>query len=545
MVDYNTIVLGASKISKANSILVFNTRSFDRYSNLIKINGSFLKDNPKILSKLSNVPTRSNIKDIVKVVLSLEDLSGKKLYSLINKLNIPDRVEFTWDISDNVANLVSADGFDIIVFLSEHKNPLGFTVLNKPQGDHISNRNESVYSIRRSYLTYKTRIIVSFGNKVVINGNTIKLLDSLVTEAKFDKKSLVGENLYDYTDVDRLLSEDSKETSYTSSLIKLINNPKTKYTYTDSSTSIIDSTDSVKTVKLGLLREGVMIRNLELYDSFQIGYLNGDIVMYMWSNTYYNHYLIVSLTGLQGNGRPKYYISEDTRLDSDHKIIGFCGNYLITEDGGIYNIFRRSWLEFKGSRYLVDFSDPSSKLYVTKTSQFANVQEAISNYDFLANVHINLGRVADGGYIKVIKKTGAWITLELKDLGGYVITNINTSIFIDSSELSKVLYLNDDCLLLGDGEGNFKLVDNPGYHRTDKLVNNLSAKNLMNNLENYSNEWLPSSNYSDYSKEDSKFYKGFLRLFRRNKLPSTNKFSIIATLGGIIYYKLSNRINFL
>lgn len=545
MVEYNTVVLGASKINNARSIVVFNTRSFNNYSGLIKLGDLLLKDNPEVLSELSKVPTRKNIYSVVRNLLKLKDLSGNNLYSYIDKLDIPDRIEFTWDISDNSANLVSSDGFDIIVFISEPGNILGFTVLSKPQGDHINNRDESTFSIRRSYLTYRTRIIVGFGNKVVINGNTIKLLDSLVNEAKFDKKSLVGDKLYDYTDVDVILSSGTRDTSYTSDLSRIANNSRSKYVYTDACTSIIQGLGIVNSVKLDLIREGVPVKNIYLYDRFQVGYLEGEIVMYMWS-TQYNNFVVMSLRNLSSGGKAIYYIGDGSSIDTKYNIVGFSNRYLVAELDGkryFYNILRSQWLDFGSNHCLTDFADPNSKFYITKVNQFSNPREAVSDYDFLRDIHINLERVSERGSIKVVRKDGAWVTLRLDDIDGYVISNFSTSMFIDKSELLSIMYLNNDCLILRDKNG-IKLVDNVGYHKTDKLVNSLTARNSSNILDYYSKEWSPTSSYSPF-RYGEPINKSFLNLFRKNRLPESNKFVLISALSGLIYYSTGNGVNFL
>lgn len=548
MVTYSTVVLGASKISESGRILAYNTKSFERLKDLIKYDSRLLSSYPHILSMISESPTRDNIKEVIGILESLTDLSGTtRIYHYLDRQINLDKHEYIWDISDKILHkLVNTDGFDTIIFVSNLGAILGFTTFRGSQGNQIDNLRDTTYNIHKYYLTTKTKITVEFGNKVSINSNTVKLLDSLITTAKLEGRYLTGTKLYDYTDVETILKQSKKGTSYTSHITKALHSKSEKYIYTDTTSSIIHREELLK---LGVLREGIEIPNLDNYTNFQLGYLKGDLSLYFW-NSSTGFFRVVSLTTTNLNN-PRYYVGEFSKIEKPYTILGFSGNYCVTEKDGkkyLYDILKSMWLSLSGG-VVIDFADPLSKIYTSKNSEFSSVPEAKASLPFLSDIHLSLGKLTDRNTIKVYLKVGSWVVFDLPFISGYAISNHSTTIFIDRSELENVIFINNRCLIMRKGS-KFFLVDEPGYHKTSTLETTLANRGLLGLLLNYSEDWTKKSEYSSIDLGNSTDWRrniqhSFLNLFRRNRMPVSDKFNIISGMSGLLYYRIGNRINFL
>ena len=565
MAIYNTTIIGAGKIINSSEVLVYNTNSFNTYKDSMMVGNIKLSDSPKILGILSSNPTSSNVGYICDKILNIEDLLGSKIYKRFENISTsPDYLEF--EIDNKSRGIVKNDGFNVIIYLAYDGDRIystGFSTFVKPYG----NRVQSSDSVKRNYEIEKIDLTIDIRNKISISDTKVYLLDSLVPETGLSTIDLLGPELYDYTSLAKIKTDRysfDQSPTYTSNLRTLATDTRSKCCFCESFSSILKG-DNIDYTKLELIRSFTLPVD---FKSYQIGYLYGDLVLYSWSNT--SVFSIVSLSQVTGLGSPKYYtepLKEGNQViysstswpfpDSIKKIMGFSGQYMVgygeTGSRVVVDIFNRSTPIDLGPSYILDPTDPLNKVYQADSSEFTSYISSILGYQFLQGLKFDIKGYINSGTLNVIMKWSSWVILDYPELDAYIISNMTKALFIRTSELGNIIFINSECLLIAsesDTTISYSLYDASGLFSSDLLVEYCSQNLLINPATSVIGPESRLTITREYSAEDDSvevlsspaiIQSSFLSYFRRSYLPRTMQgFKIIGAASGIIYYTLDD-----
>ena len=549
--NQKTIFLGTGKtgnLSGINKILIYNTECFSGNFN-IYLRGEKLQE--KILSILSEKPTESSVKEIYTYLVELDDEYGNKIYK-----DIPSRLKQPSDDDSSVIfdiNLGEYDyfsqGFNVILYLDEGKEILGFTIFDEPRGKTISDDTRFVryYSIDNITLT------INYTGIIDINGDTINLVGEVSDIA--EDLDLTGKENYNYNTLETIKKEDLSYNNpvYSDNINFLVKNHYTKNLLSGSFYYRLGS--EKYNTKLPL--KSITLPSND-FDKFQVGFYKGDIVLYTYTDsTYY----ITSLTktgrgsvytvpkkDYNGNyiSKSNYYIVPD-KAEIDH----FSGGFIYTTDNRVFSIQDQTspmkdtgtnnsgWLN---GRYVVDTFDISGKIYKLPEENIIVRREAEKYFPGISSVYLDIENYLKYYTLNVVGKCGDWYIIKESLQSGksfYIYTNMTKTVKFPVSEKNITpMIINNEVLMLKEeldsNKTEYTFFDEPGNYIYGDTECPCGCKRSDITVT-ISNDDSPTILQTSY----------FSR-FRRNILPdSLTNFDIIATFGGLIFYKKDLNISYL
>lgn len=542
--NQKTIFLGTGELRGIERILIYNTECFSGNFN-IYLRGEKLQE--KILSELHEKPTESSVKEIYIYLTELEDEYGNKIYK-----DIPSTGGDSSSVGFNI-NLKEYDyfsqGFNVILYLSEEKEILGFTIFDEPRGKTVSDniKFERYYSIDNIIL------IVNYTGIIDINGDTINLVGEISDIA--GDLDLTGKENYNYNTLETVKKENLvyHDPVYSDNINFLVKNHHTKNLLLSSFYYRLGS--ERYNTKLPL--RSITLPGDVDFNKYQVGFYKGDIVLYAFKDyTYY----IISLTKT-GKGSTYTVPKKDFRgeyISMSHyyvvpdkaKIDHFSGGFIYTTDNRIFSIQDQSsprvdtginnagWLKDK---YIVDIFDLSGKIYKVPEENIIVRREAEEYFPGISSVYLDIENYLKYYTLNVIGKCGDWYIIKETLQSGqdyYIYTSMTKTIKFLVSENVTPMIVNNEVLMikkeLSSSETEYTFFNEPGnyiYGDTECL-----------------NGWKRSEIIVKISNNDSPsvLQTSYFSRFRRNILPDTLiNFDIIAAFGGLIFYKKDLNISYL
>lgn len=372
-----------------------------------------------------------NIKEVYKV---LTKEGGKCVKISRNSTEEPFIYNKSIAQSGNLDN-----GFSTVIYLSPVDDaPLGYTEFRLVQGKD-----------RDINITLDLRSSVEDLNVILNN--------SLSNVENSTNKNYLGDNLGEYTSssiaLDCIKTRENINKNYT----KFLNQAKkSNYpVYLDSGfIKKFDLTGDLGFIKLNIFRN-MNYSPLEFeFENFNISLYGSDIVLGTWTGL---NYCITSLTQRNKFGELIRYTKSNTGYFTlppkngmrPYKILYNAGKYLICDFGNDttapFNIETREWEEITNSIALVDPLDPSNTLYdLTEEIDLSTIYKTFPD---LVNTFYNYKQEKS---IKILRKVGNWIVIRVMrdNRVVYVITGISYSLYITPEQLDKIIYLDDNTLIL-------------------------------------------------------------------------------------------------
>lgn len=468
MENYSTFFLGNA--DQIKNVLVYSTKSFSDSAQDLKINGVPLSERKDVLDKITKTPDRSDVDDIVVYLLQLVPI-------------IPFSKNITVDYD-----------FNVIIYIDKNNKTIAATVFDKMQGT-------TYHYGDIEYISKETKITFNVSNNVKISDSDLPERGGInINEAK---NWLIGVEPWQYTkNSTDLLSNRKYNKIYTPDTNELLRNRSASYLLTSNSVVNIIRIGNIKTSMLKLPRNLKIDRISEAanLNRNQIGFINGDLVMYRWSEET-GKYVIISLTKVSSVGTPEI-ITKPKKLGvhvyqfkdwGTKKLLGFSGTLAFFYDKEnsrteMYDVLMEKSLANEG--YVI--ANTGDRIIWSKTIELVSYEQSVKLIPEIANVKFDIKGYLQNNFLRVIGLFNGWIVIEDVARKEYILcSRLNT---IYTRNLDKVILIN---------------------------LNSAIADNTL---------------YSDGIKGLNGF-PGALDKFRRNALPDNMlDVKIIAAYGGLIYY---------
>lgn len=632
-------LLGTQGLSESSSILVYNSNTFKDPK---KISGlGITEDQAKLLSSVPNTSTINNIYSI---------LIGMDEYSTISPLEGSLGLDFVFN--NNQLSIVGGEGFDTIIFLSLEQI-IGYVVLVSPVGYSVK-VNSSRYSLKKEYTVDTIKIHVDSSNKIRVDEDEIDLIDEV--ESKDSSRDYSGESSDRYTSVKKLSGLKINAGSYDKRINSILKSSGEKNIFTDTFFSNISPEKNITCTKLNLKKNIVLPSIYDNLDNYQVGFYNGDIVLYLWSRQT-PKYAIISLTktleDIFNDSELRYYplVYTPARSDKKGKLISnsdvytvpdllgetmeisyFAGNYVIVKDSEgisyIFDINRQSGYDTENNPgWVIDNYESTGQIdyykwdgndkdwkkittgipnevhiytrfdYIPESEKVVGIRgskpnylnifsidrlslsaeplplttlswqtyiEGIQEFPDISNTYVDAELLLSEG-CSLVGKAGDWCIFLKPDDSSYIYSNLTKSIKVGIEEPTPII-INNQVLLTYSSKGNkwqYVLYDEPGDYITLSAAKRIYKWNESKGVNIVTNEtrddgyyvYTPSrSSYNvlqitaggEFISSPMTIQASFLSYYRRNLLPKTMEgFRIIGAIGGIIYYKIGNTINYL
>lgn len=561
---------GTSSIYNCDSLLVYNTETFkdlDMIDNNMRIGR-------EIASIIAN-PSISHINDIYNTLISME------VFDII----IPNNEGYYIFNNDNL-NYIRGEGFDTIIFLLKGEI-LGYIQLLDPCGYYKFTRDEK-FDISRSYTMRQVVIGISSEeeNKGVItdqdldeDGNFILNRINLLTDISLtSEKSILGKHTYEYPTAKELLSKTYGYGVYNINVNSILKENTPKNIFTDTTIFHIDG-NKIYSSKLGIHSNVQLDSIYYSYKHTQVGLYKGDISLYIWNDDC--QYSIFSLTKTLGDlfkekdlihspcpytiprkGVSNTEIYTIPILDefNEQYIKYFSGRYAVVKQRRgelkeyLFDIELQTWIK-PGSDFLLDRFDINEKVTIFENNSWITLKDSIKDIPEISNIYINNQAEISSNSGQVVGKFGDWIVFYNISEESYVYTNMTKAIKMSIKEEDPIV-INNQVLMTKTktSEGYlFTLYDSPGYYITPIFYDSIKKGNdiSITSPEIYTDHWILQDNLHSLlipEKGDvtSLLSKSIFSPFRRNVIPETLEgLEIIGAIGGIIFYRIGNIINYL
>jgi len=578
-------LLGTKSLQGCTGLILYNTNSFKDPLVCENLGLSATEAN-----RLSTEPTLNTIQSIRR---SLSAFSEFEPLSLVPSDDLSEELLFVFD--NNKLNVINGHGFNTMIFLSGESSIIGFIVLLNPVGAKRDDSSKTNYDLKRNYTLHNIKVSIDASNSQVrIDQDIVHLLNDVETLARAKKRDYSGEKNYNFITKAELDSSRFSESNYTKYVSVLLKSNRPKSIFLD--TLICNS--SRGQVNLSVLN---IKRNLELDNNYadlneaQVGYFEGDIALFLWSNEI-RRYSVISLTktmdsifGKAGQNIPWSYLTPlpgDKFSTNIHglppietgknatKIEYFAGRYAVASLNGkryLFDIKDRYWIKYKNTEtkeyeflneFVVDSLDPFGKIYRPDDKDnglwdWRDYQKAVEKLYSVSETYIDSGvsMISQAKY--PIRKIGDWVVFSNENSKVY--SNMTKSLTLSFDENDPIV-LNDQTLLTWkngiDEEGRstvtYHLYDKAGYFishdyksRTG-IQKDLESRNKNYKVNDDALTLRTSSVNSNFADSPVLIQRSFFSLYRRNILPKTlEKFSIIGAFKGLIFYRVGNTINYL
>lgn len=595
METFNIYILGASKIIDSKYVLVYNTKSFLDKSDHIHLGKNKLSDS-KQFSLLLSDPTKSNIRKILDNLLILKDDSGNSIYRPINSSVVTDTEKLnqgyvTEFIVDNERdNIICSDGFNVIIYLYKDANnkliPLGFTIFLEPQGKRVRTTSDQ-FIIKKDYFVKNLHIYIGFKDTLLIDKVKVNLVDSLVDPVRPDQS---GDNNWNYTNIKKWKKTKLNISRNLYSSRVYSTEQLNKEVFTDSSSFLVDKKNKVKGTKL-TINQNLQIQDYydKKFNNFQVGFFNGDLVLNTWNDE--NEYIIYSLTKKNLVGNVMTYtvpvkndlVNFSTNVYKLPELIGhtskiefISGNYLSVhhknsttgeEFNSIFDLDTQSssnesdnpgWKILGNNKVMLDPLDPRNRIIKTDKLVFSSLGSAKKQIPSISDIYFDTREIELNHKIEILGKRGEWFIIKYPPYDLLVITNMTKQVVIRSEELSNVIFVNNQVLIIKEqnkdipNQTTYTLFDDDGKLTTTstrKYADTYIDRDLLSSYRDYSKSKIHNitiNNGINSSDDILKIQRSFLSYFRRNVLPTSfSDFEIIGGVGGLIFYRHGSYINYL
>ena len=214
--------------------------------------------------------------------------------------------------------------------------------------------------------------------------------------------------------------------------------------------------------------------------------------------------------------------------------------------------------------FTVNTQDLRSKLVKISDGTWQTWEDAVAEIPFFSESYANVEALIMAEST-LTRRIGTWSVFRNDADSTWIYTSPTKSVKIGQEEEMPII-LNDQCLLTYTINGDnitYTLYNEPGYFITPVAAGRVYSWTTSNNIsmaapENRNHGYTVYSglynkltirvNSDDYTKSSSPLVlqNSILSPFRRSKLPTTLEgFKIIGAIGGIIFYRINNTINYL
>lgn len=527
----------------------------------------------KLMLYRSDNFSKISLNNIKKIVDSLE---MSKSFAILERSNISEL--FTYSKTDQ-SNNIRYTGFNVIIYLNYLDIPVGYTEFNTVQGLIPNEVNININFSTSENLPEET------DNVTILNS----LSDNIKEYISLTNK-LISDDLFGYTTKEKLIqylqNNNNACNKYTNSISDIIRDDK-KIIYTNNG---ILSSEGFR--KLQLITEMTIA---EGFDHYQLGYFNGEIVLYSWkyvseeivsrnTNRDYVEITVTSMSRKDKFGNYINYIKEGTKQLENVQIRYFSGKYASIIDGAgnkcCINILPETDDIFtyvvadKNSNHIIDlWGIRSQVIELPKPINRRNLIECIPE---VLSLKIDIKNYRQT--INLEKKIGEWYVFKekrsnLSNLGNsntlnfYIYTNLTKTVTISADYDEEPIVVNNNILMLRtktkfDGK-NYDYYTYFLGERDYYSENALLAMDLVMGAESIGdnkriNETTKSIIYSDTnssyyeSKElvvdhvGSDILESYCFDLRRCKCPDDYKVpEFIGAINGLLYYKNKDKIKLL
>lgn len=216
------------------------------------------------------------------------------------------------------------------------------------------------------------------------------------------------------------------------------------------------------------------------------------------------------------------------------------------------------------NEFTVNQQDLSIRLQKLSETSWQRWEDAVKDMPIFTESYANVEALIMADSV-LIERIGTWSVFRDDADSTWIYTSPTKSIKIGQEE-NKPIIINDQCLLTYSIDGDYityTLYNEPGYFITPIAAgrvyswtssNNISMSAPENKNRGYTvysglyNKLTLRVNSDDFTKSSSPLaiQGSILSSFRRSKLPTTLEgFKIIGALGGVIFYRVNNIINYL
>lgn len=253
--------------------------------------------------------------------------------------------------------------------------------------------------------------------------------------------------------------------------------------------------------------------------------------------------------------------------DSSENVETYCSFDTIPEDlkvqGKVVKVIERvpKYLD----SFVLDRNDLKGYLHKMNKNSWQTYKEAIQDYQGFSNIFVNTRLLLMRDAV-LQEKCGDWHILYNSQDKTYIYTNMNKSLKVSIGE-PKPIIINDQVLVTytqNNDTTTYLIYNEPGHYISEPAARRLYKWSPSKVGMKMTSDEIWGQNYYIYRpKEDSdKFLTintstdgamspvvlqdSFLSLYRRNVLPQTlDDFRIIGAIGGIVFYRIGNTINYL
>ena len=594
---YNTYMLGAGKLVDCEFVLVYSTDSFKKRADDLYLGESSISKSD-LLPLLSKMPDKRTVNEVVKKLLLVKDRSGEQVYNVaeVHRSNSESKYYSDFVVRNRKDSVVGLDGFNVIVYLCSNGGvgyvPIGYSTFLESQGSSVYTESGK-YMIRKNYYVRNLHIYIGFDNQLLFDTDRLDLLDNLYETANPDKNSIIGKGKHKYATLGSIdkITTNVERPLYSPRIYPSGNrNNLRQYIFSDSSSFVLGKGgDIVEKSKLCINKDLYVDRYNNAFGNYQVGFYKGDPALFVWNIS--NDYSIYSLSRKNRVGNVVMYTnpvnSENMIFNSSvHRLPGygdgysskiefFSGSLIQTshtnlETGDVVrSIFdidlqntvdskdNTGWLDFGDNTALLDPLDIKNNIIITKKLEFPNKRDAERAIPSISDIYFDLGKYSSENSINIEGKRGEWFIIGHPTIDIKIITNMTKAVIVTSSELSDVIFVNNQVLIVKSRDSNrpseitYTLFDDDGNFITSEAKNYLST--YYSNLslaEGYKVPDTTKSLFIDNSVSSTNsildIQRSFLSYFRRNILPySLTDFEIIGGLWGLIFYRLGSNINYL
>ena len=420
----------------------------------------------------------------------------------------------------------SESGFDLIIYLSESDEVLGYTKFDSPQGSRNRRATVRINITERLKAAEENSLDISY------------LVKDLVKVS--EEKSKYESTLISVKDAKGLADNFSRRIPFSIHATSSDNLFLGSYSVINSET----------VVELGILSGEVINPYPETtFSNYGVSYYGGsDICFTSWgkdstaSRWYFN---IVSLINKDHFGNPKSYI--DTKegrawcpvwIDNitNPEIKYIAGRYLVCNVPSVglkvYDTFRNIW-ETKGETIIANPEAPRNTIYSlpSKLLLLRDLKKLVPELN-----HVFIPK-RDEEFVRLYSVRGRWVvyTEELNSRIVYVVCGPRIRAYFSESEIDNLMYLNDEVLIL-------KTSDNYSIYYVTDSSNVFISPGLSNmSIREEDTDKISTSPCKIATKSD---YKDTLGLYRRRDRFPKN-LDIVGVFSGLIFYKESNILYYL
>ena len=404
-----------------------------------------------------------------------------------------------------------SSGFNVIIYLDPvTSSPVGYTEFSNNQG---KNRD----------LTIRLELSAS------VNTLDIILNNSLSSAERVDRE-YIGTGLNEYTSGKTLISDVSKiQPRYPYS--KFLSQAQYDGGAITDAGLVKEVENELKFIKVGIAKNVVYSPTFYDFTNFNVSFLGDDIVLCTWNGT---NYCISSLSKKNDFGNLITYTKSTTGYytlpqdDGSTNVIKYAaGKYLVCESvlktlrvvTRIFDFTTRSWVKTINPNVFVDPCDQYNRVYDLPSS--ISYEQA---YLYLPEISNSFYNYLDTDYVTVIRKVGNWIVTSRVVNGKrlYMISGISFNLYITKEELDRMIFLDDNTLILKDSD-KFLLYRGIGETRYTESTAKLIGGDLDTKYETIKiGDDIMSSN---------------LNLLRRGAIPEDGKIpDIVCGFGGYLFY---------